>query len=142
MIIGRSNGIIAASIQESAEKKKSPSVVVMVMSITFEEPGHRPVETHRDANRNTGDAVELRNVDPRSGPEGNRRGRRGTDVPELVPAEDFRTVVVPEGSDDAVDQDIPDQAGDRGWPGVFVVHRLVVVKRFEADENTGRAAAG
>ncbi len=46
---------------------------MVVMSVALEEPDHWPVQAHRDADADAGDAIELRDVDARTGPESNRR---------------------------------------------------------------------
>lgn len=105
------------------------------MSIPFKEPSHRPVEAHRDADDDAGDAVEVRRLRKCSGPQHDRCGHRGANVPELVPAKDFRAMIVMERPNDAVDQDVPEKAGDCRWPGVFVGDRLSADQRLDADQD-------
>lgn len=110
------------------------------MSIPFKEPGHRPVEAHRGADGDAGDAVEVRRLRKGSGPQHDRCGHRGTNVPELVPAKDFRAVIVMERTNDAVDQDVPEETSDCRWPGVFVLDWLEMMQRLHANHDPDEAA--
>lgn len=114
--------------------------MVVRMSIPFKEPSHRPVEAHRDADGDAGDAVEVRRLRKCSGPQHDCCGHRGANVPELVPAKDFRAMIVMKRPNDAVDQDVPEKAGDCGWPGVFVLDWLEMMKRLHANHDPDEAA--
>ncbi len=56
-----------------------------------------------------------------------------------MPAEDFRAVVVMERTNDAVDQDVAEQARDRGRPSVVIVDRLETMQGFDANHNPEEA---